>query len=185
MSTTTTATIETLTAEVRTLVLGSRQITLSVAKQLDIIPLSRLRIFGRVHISKDCDYAIGADRDGTLALAKYTSGPMFFRHPFITAEDLEGGRIVVCAHLMKTRDDLSYRLRLDDTIFEIADHATQPCGVEGHSLGGREECGSWCAQGTLGLIGRAVQSQLASQADVKALNQAASESPLIVLAGLK
>src|ERR1035437_8270191 len=71
MTTTTTATIESLTAEVRTLVVGSRQITLSVAKQLDIIPLSRLRIFGRVHISKDVDYVIGADEDGTLALAKY------------------------------------------------------------------------------------------------------------------
>jgi hypothetical protein len=73
MSTTTTATIETLTAEVRTLVLGSRQITLSVAKQLDIVDLSQLRIFGRikVNITKYKHYVIGADRDGQLALAQY------------------------------------------------------------------------------------------------------------------
>jgi len=71
MSTTTTATIETLTAEVRTLVLGSRQITLSMAKQLDVVDLSRLRVFGRVHIFKSANYVIGADRDGQLALAEY------------------------------------------------------------------------------------------------------------------
>jgi hypothetical protein len=71
MSTTTTATIETLTAEVRTLVVGSRQVTLSIAKQLDVVDLSRLRVFGRVHIFKSANYVIGADRDGQLALAEY------------------------------------------------------------------------------------------------------------------
>ena len=71
MSTTTTATIETLTAEVRTLVVGSRQITLSVAKQLDFVDLSRLRVFGRVRIFKGAHYVVGADRNGQLALAQY------------------------------------------------------------------------------------------------------------------
>jgi hypothetical protein len=71
---TTTATIETLTAEVRTLVVGSRQITMSVAKQLDIVPIDQLRVFGRVRISTDdvsAGYVIGADEQGTLALARF------------------------------------------------------------------------------------------------------------------
>jgi hypothetical protein len=185
MTATITATIETLTAEVRTLVLGSRQITLSVAKQLDIIPLSRLTIFGRVHISKDRDYVIGADVDGTLALAKYTNGRMFFPNPFIDQEDLEGGHIVVCSHEMEG-DGRIYRLRLDTEVFEVAVRATKPCGIAGHgSRFGADECGSWRSNGHHDLIGQSVQSQLASQADAKALNKAAAESPLIVLAGLK
>ena len=45
----TTATVETLVAEVRVLKVGSRQITLSVAKQLDEVPVFELEPFGRIH----------------------------------------------------------------------------------------------------------------------------------------
>jgi len=68
-----TATVQTLTAEVRTLVVGSRQITMSVAKQLDVVPLTQLQVFGRVKLpSGDC-WVIGSDPDGVLAVAKYLS----------------------------------------------------------------------------------------------------------------
>jgi hypothetical protein len=185
MSTTTTATIETLTAEVRTLVVGSRQITLSVAKQLDIVELSELRIFGRVHISKDYDYVIGADGDGTLVLAKFTSGPMYLANPFIDQKDLEGGHIVVCSGQSQGRGQI-YRLRLDTVSFEIAARATKPCGIEGHaSQYTPDKCEGWSANGHTDRISQALQSQLASQADTKALNFAAVVSPLIVLADLK
>lgn len=50
MAGTTTATVETLTAEVRVLAVGSRQITLSVAKQLDDIPWEDLEPMGRVNL---------------------------------------------------------------------------------------------------------------------------------------
>jgi hypothetical protein len=189
MSTTTTATIETLTAEVRTLVVGSRQITLSVAKQLDIIPLSRLRIFGRVHISKDRDdvpaYVIGADVDGTLALAKYYPERTCFPRPFIDQKDLAGGHIIVCSREVEQRGQI-YRLKFDGTGIEVAVHATKPCGIEGHgSRFGADECGSWNPNGHQDRIGRSIQTQLASQAAKKTLNKAAADSPLIVLAGLK
>src|SRR5512144_2582083 len=49
-NTTTTATVETLTAEVKVLQVGNRQITLSVAKQLDEVPLVDLEVMGRVHL---------------------------------------------------------------------------------------------------------------------------------------
>ncbi|HKO85632.1 MAG TPA: hypothetical protein VJ140_13990 [Actinomycetota bacterium] len=46
-----TATVETLTAEVRVLMVGSRQVTLSVARQLDVVHPSVLEPFGRVNLN--------------------------------------------------------------------------------------------------------------------------------------
>lgn len=43
-----TATVQTLTAEVRVLQVGSRQVTLSVFRQLDSVPYDDLEPFGRV-----------------------------------------------------------------------------------------------------------------------------------------
>lgn len=48
MTHTNTAKIETLTAEVRVLVVGSRQVTLSVFRQLDRVSPERITPFGRV-----------------------------------------------------------------------------------------------------------------------------------------
>ena len=188
MTTTATATIETLTAEVRTLVVGSRQVTLSIAKQLDIVDLSRLRVFGRVHISKDPNYVIGADTDGTLALSKYTNGYMYFDRPLIGPCDHDGGHIIVCA-TGRQQNGQVYRLTLDGVEFEILTDATQPCGIEGHTSRYRgndpDECDGWQTNGHRDQISQSLQSQLAEQADKKALHKAAAESPLIVLAGLK
>ena len=47
-----TAHVETLTATVRTLVVGSRQVTLSVARQLDWVDITELNVMGRVRLSK-------------------------------------------------------------------------------------------------------------------------------------
>lgn len=46
--TATTATVETLTAQVRVLAMNTRQITLSIAKQLDIVPAEDIEPFGRI-----------------------------------------------------------------------------------------------------------------------------------------
>lgn len=183
MSTTTTATIETLTAEVRTLVLGSRQITLSVAKQLDIIPLARLSVFGRVRISKDRDYVIGADNDGTLALAKYYPEwrPAL---SFITADDLQGGHIIVCSGQIE-RDVGTYRLCFIGETFEVAADATQPCGIEGHKPYLHEKCEGWRTNGCDVLISTSLQRQEDLNTIKRARIRAAVEAPLIVLAGLR
>lgn len=75
MSEQTTATVETLTAEVRVLVVGNRQITLSVAKQLDEVPLWDMLPFGRVSVGKTHGVwgrVIGRHkRTGALVLAPY------------------------------------------------------------------------------------------------------------------
>lgn len=47
---------------------GNRQITQSVAKQLDIVSLSEIKPFGRVKLS-DGMFVIGANNDGTLVLS--------------------------------------------------------------------------------------------------------------------
>lgn len=59
------AEVETLTAEVKTLVVCNRQITLSVARQLDEVkPWELSHVFGRVRFSKNDDnpYVIGKQK---------------------------------------------------------------------------------------------------------------------------
>lgn len=46
----TTAHVEMLTASVKTLMVGSRQITLSIAKQLDVVPFEEVDVWGRIKI---------------------------------------------------------------------------------------------------------------------------------------
>jgi hypothetical protein len=74
MSNSTTATVETLTAEVRVLMLGSRQVTLSVYGQLDCVPHSQIEPFGRVR-PKDADrsdiWVVGRPKaDGSLVRSR-------------------------------------------------------------------------------------------------------------------
>lgn len=66
-----TATIEVLTAEVRVLMVGRRQVTLSVYRQLDRIPFDEMEPFGRVR-DRDTTYGIaivGRAKDGILVRA--------------------------------------------------------------------------------------------------------------------
>jgi HAMP domain-containing protein len=53
MSKVATATVEVLTAEVRVLMVGSRQVTLSVSRQLDKIPWDQCEPFGRIRDIRD------------------------------------------------------------------------------------------------------------------------------------
>lgn len=82
-----TATVETLTAEVRVLMIGSRQVTLSVYKQLDVVPLHTMTPFGRVNPAADDSQlsgsvirVVGADRDGNLVASWFskTAGRRFY-----------------------------------------------------------------------------------------------------------
>jgi len=68
---TTEATVEVLTAEVRALMVGSRQITLSVFRQLDWVTWDDILPMGRVNDNRDADYQdrllVGRDRgNGSL-----------------------------------------------------------------------------------------------------------------------
>ena len=70
---TTTARVEVLTAEVRVLQVGSRQITLSVARQLDEVPPDDIEPFSRICTGRRRPFAavdmievVGAADDGAL-----------------------------------------------------------------------------------------------------------------------
>lgn len=71
---TATATVETLTAEVRVLMVGSRQVTLSVFGQLDRVGIHAIEPFGRVH-PRDADadriYVVGRSLTGTLVRSEH------------------------------------------------------------------------------------------------------------------
>jgi hypothetical protein len=77
MTSTTKAVVETLTAEVRVLMVGSRQITLSVYRQLDHKPPEDIEIFGRVRSDKGLDgiELVGRAADGSL-VRSYVSAPL-------------------------------------------------------------------------------------------------------------
>lgn len=84
MTATTTARVELLTAEVRVLMVGSRQVTISVFEQLDRVPPDQIEPFGRVasrlphcldgwggpvrspYCPRDCVDVVGRDSDGSL-----------------------------------------------------------------------------------------------------------------------
>ena len=75
MTDTATATVEVLTAEVRVLMIGSRQITLSVVRQLDFADPDEIAPFGRVRTGaydNEVVEVVGSVR-GVLARARATS----------------------------------------------------------------------------------------------------------------
>jgi hypothetical protein len=71
MTETSTATIETLTAEVRVLMVGKRQVTLSVAKQLDSVDPWDIRPWGRIRSGGAKVEVIGTDDAGNLVTCEF------------------------------------------------------------------------------------------------------------------
>jgi hypothetical protein len=84
-----TATVEVLTASVRTLVVGSRQVTLAVFRQLDAVPRDSMSPFGRVRgggkTPAGALQLVGAAEDGALVrsvvtVPEPTVGPEAYYH---------------------------------------------------------------------------------------------------------
>jgi hypothetical protein len=82
------ARVEVLTAEVRVLQVGSRQVTLSVCEQLDPVRPDHITPFGRVRrrphcrdsgddCPGDCVDVVGSDRAGTLVRCCLSRWPSF------------------------------------------------------------------------------------------------------------
>lgn len=86
-----TATVETLTAEVRVLMVGSRQVTLSVYRQLDWLEASAIVAFGRVSTGRKRDEdevpggieLVGVDDDGNLVRSGSWPPDQFERAPLV------------------------------------------------------------------------------------------------------
>jgi hypothetical protein len=76
-----TATVMSLTAEVRVLMVGNRQVTLSVAKQLDCVPIEEIEPFGRVRRGHGGQEVVGRHTaTGALVVASYGLQSLHERH---------------------------------------------------------------------------------------------------------
>jgi hypothetical protein len=190
MSGTQAATVQTLTAEVRTLVVGARQVTLSVAKQLDVVPLAELRVFGRVKIPAMTDIAaIGAAEDGTLALARWERVPDLF----VPAISQDVASVVVCRGLPRVVVGFTYgyRLSLAADEFAVPYEDAQGCDSWYHSrpdAAGHSDrsCDpQWHSDGQDDAIRAEIATQRTDWTPRAARNAAAKAAPLIVLAGLR
>ena len=72
------ARVDVLTAEVRALMVGSRQITMSVYRQLDTVPPEQIEPFGRVRDKRTAAgyvEVVGRSSDGTLARSELKATP--------------------------------------------------------------------------------------------------------------
>lgn len=172
-----TATVELLTAEVRVLMVGSRQVTLSVARQLDYVSLDVIEPFGRVRIGDD-ERIIGSSRDdGTLVLARFERHP--HRRPYLNEEDLDPERDdkpVICDRVMAR--DHEFGVALGGRSFDMSARAMDRCGKHPY---GKGQCEHWNPNGHEKHIRAAIERWDADCAK----HDRAAELPLIVLAGLK
>ena len=187
-----TAHVETLTATVRTLVVGSRQVTLSVARQLDWVDITELNVMGRVRLSKgDHTEVIGSKvKDGSLAIARLSWGhwamvPHFCGEEF---DEVAEGAITVCSGIRPNPQD-EYALRVYGVRFTMStpkyDSSVKRCDVEGHVYG-RGKCeGFEASPATIELIRKEVARQAEEISRRRRLIEAAEDAPLIVLAGLR
>jgi len=171
-----TATIETLTAEVRVLMLGSRQITISVANQLDWRPLERVEPFGRISLKSDDDLIIGRDRlDGSLVLARYERN---VQRPMVLKNELEQP-LLICRNTTWNGVHQCYVLRWDEVEIGASPGAvTFRCE---HHRGGSESCDGYLANGNAERLNEVVRQFR----DRHAMHMGAASLPLIVLAGLR
>ncbi|WP_100482102.1 hypothetical protein [Mycobacteroides abscessus] len=188
-----TATVETLTAEVRTLMVGSRQVTMSVAKQIDVVPLASLTPFGRINIggNSDSNWVIGAHSE-TGALCRSHVFARIQKNVWVEIPANATGKPLRCRkHQPLSRNydaDGSYSvyeltfdgwpIRLDEWSMEDRHAGESECQCT-------DECRYWDPRDHRQLIATEVSAHRAAYeaerqriADAKAL-------PLIVLAGLR
>lgn len=168
-----TATVETLVAEVRVLIVGSRQVTLSVARQLDNVDLSQMDPMGRISIFPDTPsdggWVIGRDRrDGALVRAQ------FWTRYDIPLIDLKENRLSVRRGTPTAYGGV-YRLSLRGRDIKVSGR----CADESDDI--PEGCG-WYADG---FALSEISAQLRDHDERVAIHAAASKLPLIVLAGLR
>lgn len=183
--TTTTATVESLTAEVRVLQVGNRQITLSVARQLDMALLEDIEPFGRVNLGKGGErYIIGRKiQDGSLVIAdgRWEGEP----EPAVRRGDLDADKPFprVCDATLRYQDREGYRpLNFADVPILIHRDAIEPCGIREHSAyNSTDTCGQWWANGQGDAIKRTIDMYKRERAPYRA----AAQLPKIILAGLK
>lgn len=192
MSKKTTAKVETLTAQVRVLMVGNRQITLSVARQLDHVDSLRAeQIMGRVRIGKDRGLSIiGQNDSGDLVICPGIPRPRindFFECP----DDWK-----VCRHWNHRKPVRVFSGENSDETCVLYFPPYEGQGIdEGHISGHISECkktsvGKSPCQGKIAFLDmenlkREEEAALADYRAALSNYETAAAAPLIVLAGLK
>ena len=203
------ATVETITAEVRVLMVGSRQVTLSVAKQLDEIPLSKLRPFGRVKLSPHIELIIGADAETNVLCLSSMEYKVPETAHLVLPDDQRRLRPIMCDARCRDRD-----VRYDDKNHRwLFTSDGWPCSLPYIQVELRHKNGRMCwTTGCSGIrqdgticemshhtaecehfdlrdyreaIENAVEKHIKAYQDEAARIEAAEKLPLIVLAGLR
>ena len=174
-----TATVETLTAEVRVLMVGSRQVTLSVVKQLDAVAWDQMEPFGRVRCTNPNVTSpvmlIGRHRvDGVLVVAAMPQ-TSYRVNVGVLPEP-----ITVC-HAIFHDPSLIFEGRR----IWVEAESIKECGIHGHlryaDLASDLRCKGWDSNGNEEVIRERIAGYDSYAARVKVLE----DMPLIVLAGLK
>ena len=178
MTATTTATVEVLTAEVHVLKVGSRQITQSVAKQLDEALLEDMELFGRIRLTGalEGEHIIGRlSSTGALVRAQLRSK---FSFPHIS---LYGDKefVTICRTVAGVRRDARVRFEGRTVLVDI--DSWQQCQQPEHFIPGGCAVGTWRSNG----FSDRIREQIAFHDANMAPHLAAHDLPLIVLAGLR
>lgn len=181
------ATVEVLTAEVRTLMVGSRQVTLSVYKQLDTVFADEITAFGRVRSGKgdprDIELVGVHRKTGALVRSKVEKPGTFDEH-FCWDHDEPFGE----THSQSIFED--HTIRLDGTWTGIVPDPpplfVRPTRRMIRALWSGERFDGWRQRPEMtdALRAAVVEAYVDWNADKNAHHEA-SELPLIVLAGLR
>ena len=182
----TTATVETITAEVRVLMVGNRQVTLSVYRQLDIVDLHWVEPFGRVSDGRDDGtWVVGRHVTGALVRARVrtTNGPIL-----VGLEDLNHNKVVLCAALLGAlaRRRWGPQTGYKGVVLHFDPESVASCAISGHELGMPDANGDCQAQwSSLDSVAEYLDERVATYEASWKKHQAAAKLPLIVLAGLR
>lgn len=191
-----TATVTTVTAEVRTLTVGSRQITMSVANQLDHAPRSMVEPMGRVRLKDRVELIGRHTTDGTLVLARMYFTSVKDGDPFWVKPPAP---FVVCSEMPTQRGYDQYLLDFGGTPIEVPQVAVEKCKFihsphgkycsrckePGYQHSPEPMCAHWSAQGQDDYIVSTIAEQRRERDAEIALMRHDEALPLIVLAGLR
>jgi len=174
------AVVKVLRAEVRVLSVGSRQITASVARQLDEVDLSKMEPWGRVSLGSGARHVIGRHKGtGALVVASYSTS----RGRTFIGTDVIDQPIKVCDKVKNSTPsyglDMSYEGRgIRVTASRIE---KKECG---YTYGGRDPHED-CRPVLTPEQSVAISKEIAEWDAIHSAHVVASKLPLIILAGLR
>jgi hypothetical protein len=182
------AQVEVLTAEVRALMIGSRQVTLSVYRQLDEVKPQNCEPFGRVRDTKDepksAIFVVGRDATGSLvrSLVWKPRPPDYATDPPVPFKNW--ARFTSDGPEVAIKIDRYPRLAAqvlidgeDQVVWRVDEHVYHGPLPPGRWEYRSPEHAAWALS--------AAQAEVAALRETRALYEKWSALPLIVLAGLK